>query len=99
MKWNILITVRMELFQIHVFSLLFLPVKQTVSKVKNLQISINDFEVKDVIGRGHFGQVQVVREKVTNDVYAMKVLHKAETLAKENVSLLKHSAFYCFFFF
>ncbi|XP_071493466.1 citron Rho-interacting kinase-like [Diadema antillarum] len=60
--------------------------KNTVSEVKKLQISINDFEVKDVIGRGHFGQVQVVREKVTGDVYAMKVLHKADTLSKENVA-------------
>ncbi|XP_063966882.1 citron rho-interacting kinase-like isoform X2 [Lytechinus pictus] len=63
--------------------------KKTVSEVKNLQISINDFEVKDVIGRGHFGQVQVVREKVTNDVYAMKVLHKADTLSKENVAFFE----------
>ena len=42
--------------------------------------------MKDVIGRGHFGEVQVVREKLTGDVYAMKVLQKADTLAQQNVS-------------
>ena len=47
-----------------------------------------DFEVKDVIGRGHFGEVQVVIDKVTSTVYAMKILHKHETLAQQEVSLL-----------
>ena len=61
--------------------------KSTIDEVKNLRIGINDFEVKDVIGRGHFGEVQVVREKASGDVYAMKVLHKDGTLSKENVSI------------
>lgn len=51
-----------------------------------MRVSIKDFEVKDVIGRGHFGEVQVVREKLTGDVYALKVLQKADTLAQQNVS-------------
>ncbi len=60
----------------------------TINEVKKLRIGINDFEVKDVIGRGHFGEVQVVREKASGDVYAMKVLHKDGTLSKENVSII-----------
>ncbi len=48
---------------------------------------MNDFEVKNIIGRGHFGEVQVVREKFTGDVYALKVLRKADTLAQQNVSV------------
>ena len=51
-----------------------------------MRVSIKDFEVKDVIGRGHFGEVQVVREKLTGDVYALKVLQKSDTLAQQNVS-------------
>lgn len=47
-----------------------------------------DFEVKDVIGRGHFGEVQVVREKVSGTVYALKTLHKHETLAQHEVCQL-----------
>ena len=64
----------------------FMTDKSTINEVKSLRISINDFEVKDVIGRGHFGEVQVVREKASGDVYAMKVLRKDDTLSKENVS-------------
>lgn len=51
-----------------------------------------DFEVKDVIGRGHFGEVQVVREKASGTVYALKTLHKHETLAQHEVCQLM--AFY-----
>ncbi|XP_038054826.1 citron Rho-interacting kinase-like isoform X2 [Patiria miniata] len=63
--------------------------KSTINEVKNLRISINDFEVKKVIGRGHFGEVQVVREKTSGDVYAMKILRKDDTLAKENVAFFE----------
>ena len=59
--------------------------KGILQQVNQLRISITDFDVKDVIGRGHFGEVQVVKEKATGDVYAMKVLRKADTLSKENV--------------
>ena len=59
---------------------------RTVGDLRSLRVSIKDFEVKDVIGRGHFGEVQVVREKLTGDVYALKVLQKSDTLAQQNVS-------------
>ena len=59
----------------------------TVKDLKKLRISLNDFEVKNIIGRGHFGEVQVVREKHTGDVYALKVLRKADTLAQQNVTI------------
>ncbi|XP_068087036.1 citron rho-interacting kinase [Anabrus simplex] len=54
-----------------------------VSELRRLRVNIADFEVKKVIGRGHFGEVQVVREKQTGDVYAMKTLRKADTLNQQ----------------
>ena len=45
----------------------------------------SDFEVKAVIGRGHFGEVQVVREKTSNAVFAMKVLRKSDLLNQPEV--------------
>ena len=51
-----------------------------------MRVSASDFEVKDVIGRGHFGEVQVVRDRHTETVYAMKTLRKHETLAQSEVS-------------
>ena len=59
-----------------------------MNTLKYLRVGIDDFEVKNVIGRGHFGEVEVVREKRTGDVYALKVLRKADTLAQKNVSAL-----------
>ena len=53
--------------------------------MRRLRIKASDFEVKDVIGRGHFGEVQVVREKHTETVYAMKTLRKQETLSQPEV--------------
>ena len=58
----------------------------TVAELKKLRICYKDFEIIKVIGRGHFGEVQVVCEKHTQDVYAMKVLRKTDTLARQNVS-------------
>ena len=37
-----------------------------------------DFDVVKVIGRGAFGEVQLVRHKPTKKVYAMKLLSKLE---------------------
>ncbi|KAJ8313775.1 hypothetical protein KUTeg_008336 [Tegillarca granosa] len=64
-------------------------VKQHSSAIRELQklrIKCKDFEVKDVIGRGHFGEVQVVTEKSSGTVYAMKILSKHETLAQQEIS-------------
>ena len=57
-----------------------------VTKLKKLRVNIADFEQKKVIGRGHFGEVHLVKEIQTGDVYAMKVMKKSTTLAKHNVS-------------
>ncbi|XP_049838505.1 citron rho-interacting kinase [Schistocerca gregaria] len=51
-----------------------------VAELRRLRVNVTDFEVKKVIGRGHFGVVQVVREKQTGNIYAMKTLRKDQTL-------------------
>lgn len=35
-----------------------------------------DFDIVKVIGRGAYGEVQLVRHKATKEVYAMKLLSK-----------------------
>ncbi|XP_076092156.1 citron Rho-interacting kinase-like isoform X2 [Mytilus galloprovincialis] len=60
--------------------------ESTVKELRKIRMKMADFEVKDVIGRGHFGEVQVVRDKVTSTVYAMKILHKHETLAQQEIT-------------
>jgi len=41
-----------------------------------------DFNVIKVIGRGAFGEVQLVRHKSTKKVFAMKLLSKYEMVIK-----------------
>eukprot|EP00039_Didymoeca_costata_P024830 m.11618 g.11618 ORF g.11618 m.11618 type:complete len:687 (-) comp4491_c0_seq1:159-2219(-) len=43
--------------------------------------SKDDFETIRRIGRGHFGDIDVVRQKATGDIYALKSLSKAEALS------------------
>uniref|UniRef100_A0A8C8ASR4 Citron Rho-interacting kinase n=1 Tax=Otus sunia TaxID=257818 RepID=A0A8C8ASR4_9STRI len=62
---------------------------ETIAELRELQPSVKDFEVKSVVGRGHFADVKVVREKVTGDVYAMKVMSKESLLAQEHVSFFE----------
>jgi serine/threonine protein kinase len=50
-----------------------------------------DFEIRKVIGRGHFGEVQLVRERQTGNVYAMKTLRKSDTLSQPAVSIIQCS--------
>ncbi|GFQ94894.1 hypothetical protein TNCT_217962 [Trichonephila clavata] len=56
--------------------------KPVVERVKKLRITRDDFEVLKVIGRGAFGDVAVVKHKVTTKVYAMKILNKWEMLKR-----------------
>ncbi|KAF0310045.1 Citron Rho-interacting kinase [Amphibalanus amphitrite] len=56
-----------------------------VSELRRLRVGPADFEVHKTIGRGHFGQVHVVRERRTGDVFAMKTLRKQDTLAQSGV--------------
>ncbi|NXY42969.1 CTRO kinase, partial [Ceuthmochares aereus] len=62
---------------------------EIVAELRELQPSVKDFEVKSVVGCGHFADVKVVREKVTGDVYAMKVMSKESLLAQEHVSFFE----------
>ncbi|NXX20528.1 CTRO kinase, partial [Podargus strigoides] len=62
---------------------------ETIAELRELQPSVKDFEVKSVVGCGHFADVKVVREKATGDVYAMKVMSKESLLAKEHVSFFE----------
>ncbi|KAK3596286.1 hypothetical protein CHS0354_030661 [Potamilus streckersoni] len=63
--------------------------EETVKQIHQLRLKASDFEVKDVIGRGHFGEVQVVRDKATETVFAMKVLRKSETLAQHEIAFFE----------
>uniref|UniRef100_A0A8B9RP16 non-specific serine/threonine protein kinase n=1 Tax=Astyanax mexicanus TaxID=7994 RepID=A0A8B9RP16_ASTMX len=57
-----------------------------VTELEQLQPGKRDFEVRGVVGRGRFAEVQVVKEKATGDVYAMKVMDKNWLRSQDNVA-------------
>lgn len=63
-------------------------VSEVVAELQALQPCLHDFEVRAVVGRGQFAEVQVVREKATGDVCALKVMKKTVLRTQENVRLL-----------
>ncbi|KAJ8408186.1 hypothetical protein AAFF_G00264140 [Aldrovandia affinis] len=58
--------------------------KDTISKIRDLRMKAEDYEVVKVIGRGAFGEVQLVRHKATRKVYAMKLLSKFEMIKRSD---------------
>ncbi|KAI9183929.1 Serine/threonine-protein kinase [Blastocladiella emersonii ATCC 22665] len=49
-------------------------------------ISIDDFELLKVIGKGSFGKVMQVRKKDTGRIYALKILKKSHIVSREEVT-------------
>ncbi|GAB5583334.1 serine/threonine-protein kinase MRCK alpha isoform X12 [Prionailurus iriomotensis] len=56
--------------------------KPFTSKVKQMRLHREDFEILKVIGRGAFGEVAVVKLKNADKVFAMKILNKWEMLKR-----------------
>ncbi|KAI8913340.1 kinase-like domain-containing protein [Gorgonomyces haynaldii] len=52
------------------------------NKKRREKISIKDFEIVQTLGHGGFGVVRLVRDKVTQEVFAMKALRKADMLKR-----------------
>jgi len=50
---------------------------------------LNDFTFLEVIGRGAFGEVRLVREKVTHEVYAMKTMAKKQLITSKKIPSIK----------
>ncbi|KAG8442169.1 hypothetical protein GDO86_011099 [Hymenochirus boettgeri] len=58
--------------------------KDAICKIRDLRMKAEDYEVVKVIGRGAFGEVQLVRHKSTRKVYAMKLLSKLEMIKRSD---------------
>ncbi|KAF2355992.1 Protein kinase domain [Trinorchestia longiramus] len=57
--------------------------------LSKLRVGLSDFECVRVIGRGHFGVVQLVKELSTGNVYALKTLRKDDTLQQKHVAFFE----------
>eukprot|EP00124_Ichthyophonus_hoferi_P001575 Ihof_evm14s85 gene=Ihof_evmTU14s85 len=61
----------------------------TFCKQTNKKLTIDDFELLKVIGKGSFGKVMQVRKKDTGRVYAMKILTKSHLVERDEVGHTK----------
>ncbi|KAI4463668.1 myotonic dystrophy s/t kinase-related [Holotrichia oblita] len=60
--------------------------RKSISTLKQLRVNLSDFDIKNVIGRGHFGEVHLVKEIQTGDIYAMKTIKKYKSLEQKYTS-------------
>ncbi|XP_068198967.1 rho-associated protein kinase 2-like isoform X2 [Antennarius striatus] len=58
--------------------------EKAVSQLRELQVNLEDFEKVKLIGRGAYGEVQLVRHKASRKVYAMKQLNKFEMIKRSD---------------
>ncbi|RVE56971.1 hypothetical protein OJAV_G00211560 [Oryzias javanicus] len=58
--------------------------EKVTEELRDLQMKSEDFEKVKVIGRGAFGEVQLVRHKASQKVYAMKLLSKFEMIKRSD---------------
>jgi serine/threonine kinase 38 len=59
------------------------------TRLKRTKLSPNDFEPLTIIGKGAFGEVRLVREKLTGKIYAMKKLKKTEMVRRGQIDHVK----------
>ena len=54
-------------------------------KISGHNISKKDFDMISVIGKGSYGKVMLVKKRDTGQLYALKVLKKAEIIRRNQV--------------
>ncbi|KNZ74803.1 Serine/threonine-protein kinase cek1 [Termitomyces sp. J132] len=65
------------------------PRQSSVPLSRTTLTSIKDFEIIKPISKGAFGSVFLAKKKVTGDYYAIKVLKKADMIAKNQITNVK----------
>jgi len=67
----------------------FKMLKQHKKKEARKKVTVEDFKVVKVIGRGAFGEVRLVLKKDDDKVYAMKSMRKKEMIDANHVAHIK----------
>ncbi|KAM7395261.1 hypothetical protein PAMA_006836 [Pampus argenteus] len=58
--------------------------EKAAGQLRELQVKLEDFDKVKLIGRGAYGEVQLVRHKASQKVYAMKQLSKFEMIKRSD---------------
>lgn len=62
-----------------------LSIKCELHNTKNQPLSIDDFTLLKVVGKGSFGKVMQVRKNDTRQIYALKTIRKAHIVSKSEI--------------
>lgn len=63
--------------------------KEALEKVPGKKLTVNDFTIVKVIGKGSYGKVLLVKKNDDDKIYAMKVLKKEAMLKRNQVTHIK----------
>ena len=63
--------------------------KEKLSSYTNKKMTVNDFSILRVIGKGSYGKVLLVKKNDDDQIYAMKVLKKKAMIKRNQVSHIK----------
>lgn len=55
------------------------------AKNSGMKVTLDDFEILKVLGRGAFGKVMLVEKKDTRHIYAIKSMHKEDIIDKDHI--------------
>ena len=63
----------------------FIYDENSINKITNNKLTIEDFLIISVIGKGSYGKVLLVRKKSDQFIYAMKILKKSNIIKRKQV--------------
>jgi serum/glucocorticoid-regulated kinase 2 len=63
------------------------------TKDQGNRVTLDDFEILKVLGRGAFGKVMLVEKKDNKQVYALKSMHKEDIIDKDQIEHTKTERF------
>lgn len=58
-----------------------------IQTTDSLRVNINDFMLKNLIGKGFYGKVYLTVEKETKHVYAIKMIRKSSTMTLSEIKV------------
>ena len=61
----------------------------SLNSLLGIEVSIEDFKLIKVIGRGAFGKVMLVQKNGTDDLYALKSIRKEDIIQKDQIEHTK----------
>ena len=62
---------------------------KTFNSMTNTKMTINDFSILKVVGKGSYGKVLLVKKNDDHKVYAMKVLKKKNMIKRNQTEHIK----------